>query len=98
MRIVWSKRAKNDLLNILDYLIEEWSYDVADDFQLQTEKICEHISRHPLMFPSVNKKRKNLRSVSVTKHNRLYYEVGKGFITIITIFGVGQHPSKLKLK
>lgn len=97
MQILWSERAKKDLLQILDYLIEEWSSEAAANFYLQTEKICKHIGKHPQMFPSVSKKKKNLRYVSVTKHNRMYYLVNKNTITIVTIFDNRQDPGKLKL-
>ena len=39
---------------------------------------------------------KDVRSISITRHNRLYYKVEKNTIKVITLFDTRQNPSKNK--
>jgi plasmid stabilization system protein ParE len=98
MQVIWSDKAKKDFLQILDYLEEDWGVEQVKKFTELTETLIAHIERNPKMFPSAYSKKKNIRRVVITKHNRLYYRIGKHEITLLSIFAVRQHPKKVKLK
>lgn len=55
-----------------DYLLKEWSLKVADDFINNLEERVQNLS----LFPHIgiaSVKDPSIRSIVVTKHNKLYY-------------------------
>ncbi len=59
-------------MDVLDYLENKWSIKVADHFGFTFFSRIEEIKQNPKIGrPSL--KDKNIRSIIITKHNRLYY-------------------------
>lgn len=93
-QIVWSPLAENDLLQILDYLQENWNEEVTITFLEIIENLISQIGKNPKQFPLINKG-KQIRKCVLTKHNTLFYRYSKNTIAILRIFDSRQNPDKL---
>jgi hypothetical protein len=62
---------------IIDYLIEEWSYEIAGKFTEITELRLQTLTIEPFIgiISPVNN---IVRSIVLTKQNKLYYEIRGG--------------------
>ena len=91
--IRWSENARRDYKNVVDYLLLEWNEEIALRFIELLEHKIQHIIAHPFTgLRSMN--HPDIRSVSITKHNRLYYRITKDLLEIVNIFDTRQHPDK----
>ncbi len=72
--IAWTKNAKEDLNNIIDYLKVDWSLDVAENFIMEFYSKLDLISNYPAAGRS-SEKVKDVRKILITKHNVLYYKM-----------------------
>jgi plasmid stabilization system protein ParE len=90
-----SKLFLKKVTNLLEYLEENWSKKVADEFK----KKLDYKMLHLLKDPSSGKncyKVSNVRRILVTPHNKLFYRVIGKTIYIITLFDTRQNPEKNK--
>jgi plasmid stabilization system protein ParE len=94
-KIIWSPQSESDLLQIIDYLNENWEGKVAIKFIDIIDEIINQISLNPRQFPVIQK-RKKIRKCVITKHNSLYYRERKEFVDILRIYDHRQDPHKLK--
>lgn len=82
--IVTKKRFLNKVVRVLAYLESEWSKNVADDFLAILESKLHAIQHHPYIGRQTGLK--NIRSLHVTKHNRIYYRVKGATIAVMNLF------------
>jgi len=96
--IRWSDNAIEDYHSIIDYLLLAWNEEIARRFIEITEFKLRQISAHPhIGIPSLLVD--NVRSVLITKHNRLYYRIiSAQIIEIASVFDIRQNPSKNKFE
>ena len=94
-KIIWSSLSEKDFSGIMSYLNKEWDAKVSKHFIDIIEEVLEQISLNPKQFPLINKKRKVRKSV-LTKHNTLFYQDRKEYISILRIYDTRQDPEKLK--
>jgi|SRR5688572_27465425 len=91
--VIWTENAIEDYKLVIDYLLLEWSLPVAEKFVETIEKRIEVLSRFPnIGIASV--KDPSVRSIILTKHNKLYYRTNQGKIEILNIFDTRQNPEK----
>ncbi len=95
MQVVFSKRAKIRLENLLDYLEKEWSEKSKDDFIKKLDRSILQIKKLPASCPE-SKEIRGLFKCVLTKQTTLYYRVKDQTIQIITLFDTRQNPGKLK--
>jgi plasmid stabilization system protein ParE len=91
--IRWSNNAIRDYKNVVDYLLVEWSEDIALRFMELLEHKIQAIAKQPYIG-ICSYDHPDIRSVSITKHNRLYYKISKDWLEIVNIFDTRQHPNK----
>ena len=96
-KLIWSPLAEKDFSIILEYLQENWGEVVIDYFIEITDKLISQIIQNPSQYPIIHKKKK-IRKCVITKHNTLFYRVGKESIDILRIYDTRQDPEKLKFK
>jgi plasmid stabilization system protein ParE len=96
MEIIWSPEAQNDYWNNIQYLLEEFSVEVAQDFIEKVDQYINTISNNPKAFQTVNYK--NIRFVPVVPKISLYYRVAKNQIEILRFFNNLQDPKQKNLK
>lgn len=95
LQVEWTLNALGDYSHTVDYLLEEWSLRVADDFITNIENRVQQLSLFP--YAGIASLRdSSIRSIVVTKHNRLYYRILPEKIEILAIFDTRQHPKKNK--
>jgi plasmid stabilization system protein ParE len=95
-RIDWSDEALNNLRNILNYLIENWTERELRNFTKKLESRLTLIQQNPFLFPASSKKRNVRRSV-LTYQITIYYRIDKNVIMLLSLFDTRQNPRKLKL-
>jgi plasmid stabilization system protein ParE len=90
--IRWSANAIADYNNVVDYLLLEWDEGIALRFIEVLEHKIQLIIKHP--YTGLSTKVANIRSVSITKHNRLYYRIWDKKLEIVNIFDTRRDPDK----
>ncbi|MCW3108889.1 MAG: hypothetical protein JWQ09_3395 [Segetibacter sp.] len=97
LQIEWTPNALQDYEQVVNYLIKKWSINTAMDFVNRVEARVYNLSTFPnLGIASI--KEPSIRSILITKHNRLYYQVHSTKIVILNIFDTRQNPQKNKHK
>lgn len=92
-RIEWTENAKQDLKKIIEYLLEKWSLEVAEKFIDKLDSILELLTISPYIGTE-SKKKKGVRQILITRHNRLYYRVVDKIIILLDFFDTRQDPAK----
>lgn len=94
-KIIYSPKFWPRINALLSYLKTTWNLKVADDFlKIFTEKVNLLTKNPKIGKPSL--KVKGIRSIQITKHNRLYYRATKHVIIIVTLFDNRQNPATNK--
>jgi plasmid stabilization system protein ParE len=95
-QLIQKKRFKNKLVKLLDYLETEWGFKVAESFLKKVDKHLESISHHP--FLGRPEAYRNVRSVLITKHNRVYYRFDGKTIKVLNMYDTRMSPKKNRYK
>ena len=83
-QISWTDIALQDYKRVINYLLSEWSIEVATAFENIVNQKLINLSRHP--FTGIKSEKNPLiRSILFTKHNRLYYRVRDNNIELLSI-------------
>ena len=89
-----SKRAAKKLDKLLEYLENEWSLKVKQEFVDKLDKSLKLILENPDLFPESSLK-KGLHKCVLTKQTTIFYRVDNENINIVTLFDNRQDPKKL---
>lgn len=92
-KIRWTAIALEDYERVINYLIKMWSVNVAADFEEIVNKKLVNLSGQPYIGIASQKK-PMVRSILLTKHNRLYYRITGHTIELLNIFDTRQNPKK----
>jgi plasmid stabilization system protein ParE len=93
--VKWTENALEDYKLVIEYLLKGWPVDIASKFIDIVETRLKTLSAFPYIgIPS--SKVDKVRSIVLTKHNKLYYRVTNEFIEILNIFNTRQDPAKNK--
>jgi plasmid stabilization system protein ParE len=90
LNIIWSPVAEVEYLNILKYIIENWSLNDTDNFDDKTNSLIEKITTNHKLCPKseIN----NFRKCVVTPQTSLIYRINSNSIEIISfISNYSQH-------
>lgn len=93
-RIELSKRASRKLEKLLEYLENEWSKKVKDEFIEKLDKSFEQIRKYPESTVKSDLK-KGLHMCVVTKQTSIFYYFDSKKIKVATIFDNRMDPNKL---
>lgn len=94
MRVVRiSKTAERKLDLLLNFLVQNWSIQVKNDFVEKLDRAISIIRTQPESFPASSKE-KGVRKCLVTKQTTLYYRFDNKNIYVLTIFDNRKNPSK----
>lgn len=93
--ILLSKTAAAKLEILLNYLEEEWSDRVKQNFIAKLDNSLKQISKYPLSFEK-SKLKPELHRCLVTKQTTLYYKFDTKRIFVVTLFDNRMNPNKLK--
>jgi len=96
-KVEYSKLTDKRLVQISEYLMEKWSLSSAEKFHEIFAAKVFLLSQNPKIGKK-SSKYDFVRSISITKHNRLYYRFDEHTIFLITIFDTRQDPAKNKFE
>lgn len=82
-----------DLETIVSYIESEWSETIADKFVESVKERVEILPKYPHMGMASGKS-PSIRSIKLSKHNRLYYRLENNTLVLLNIFDLRQHPDK----
>ena len=90
MKIKFSDESLSDLRNVEEYLLENWSDKIYDDFLTKLDEIVEIICEGNVVF----QKYENTiyHKILITKHNTLIYIIENDILKIIRILQNFQDP------
>lgn len=91
--IRWTELAVEDYNVVVNYLLENWSVKVAEDFMATMERKINTLSGQPFIGIASEKK-PAIRSILITKHNRLYYRIADNKIELLNLFDTRKDPEK----
>lgn len=92
-KIIYKKRFQTKLFKLLDYLRQEWGDNVANSFINRLQKRLNTLSQQPYIGAS-SIVIKSVRSILITKHNRLYYRIKEDTIEVLNIYDTRSNPKK----
>lgn len=97
MIVYLSELAENKLLKLTDFLLENWSLNVRNDFIKKLTSKIQQISDQPESCPRSSEFNGLFKCV-VTKQTTFYYRINfdQKEIEIITVFDTRQNPNKLE--
>jgi plasmid stabilization system protein ParE len=84
-QVIYKKRFNNKLIQLLQYLEQEWGQKVSVEFLSKIDKRIETLKQQPFIGKPSEKK-PEVRAISITKHNRLYYKISNNKIVILNLF------------
>ncbi len=93
-QIFWSPNARNDFVNILEYLNKHWGQQGVLYFIDRTEKVLQLISDNLLLFISSEKKPSVHRCV-VVKQISFFYRINNNKIELLRFWDNRMDPEKL---
>jgi len=87
MKIIFAKRAKQDILDIVDYTIDKWGYNQAEIYKEKLKEAEKEIAQNPHSYlsKSRNDLRSGLRSIFAGKHIFFYYIKDENTIEVIRV-------------
>lgn len=94
-QIILKKRFTYKLVKLLAYLEQEWSHKVAAGFLKKIDYRIQQLSGQPLTGIS-SEKIEAVRSVFITRHNRLYYKVKGKKVIVLNMYDTRMNPKKRK--
>ena len=93
-KIIASKLFQKKVIALNEYLQTQWGITVASKFNETLIKTILTIAYQPAIG-SLSKKKKNIRKILITKHNKLYYRVKDNeSIFLLTLFDTRQNPKR----
>lgn len=92
-KIKWTTPAIEDYNSVVDYLLVHCNVGNASAFMEILYQKLNTLSHQPFIGIETENT-DGVRSILITKHNRLFYRVKFNTIEILSIFDTRQHPSK----
>jgi plasmid stabilization system protein ParE len=87
--VVYTPQFEDDFVDLMDYLIENWSESVAQQFGNQLDDLIQTLSKMPFIG---KKSFQNplVRGITVTDKNTLYYSVMDKQIMLVSLVDTRQ--------
>jgi plasmid stabilization system protein ParE len=88
--VVYTPQFENDFVELMDYLVENWSENVAKQFGNQLDNLIQTLSKMPFIG---KKSFQNplIRRITVTDKNILYYSIMDKQIMLISLVDTRQN-------
>ena len=91
-KVIVSPTAQSQYIKIRQYLIEEWSKSVLENFETLTEKKINQVAEFPKSCP-VSKKKKGVYKAIIEEHNSFYYRLKRNTIEIMIFVDSRMNPN-----
>jgi plasmid stabilization system protein ParE len=94
VKIRWTKRARDSFDQIVDYIQNEWSQDIASNFIKNTVSFLD-LLKEQAEIGRTETIRKDLRSFVLSRHVTVFYRIkDNDIIIILKFFDTRQDPEK----
>ena len=95
-KVKWSEKSKDDLIQIIDYLIDNWGRNSAKKFKKTVLQTIDLISTIPTIYP-LTEYRENVRRCVVVKQVSMYYQINEDAkeIYIVRFYDNRRDPDKI---
>ena len=94
-KLFWTEESINNLEDILDYLIQNWTQKEVVSFKQKLKKQLELIAKFPRMFP-VSDQNSRLRKAVLNKQITVYFEIRGEIIYIAYLFVNRRNIDRIK--
>ena len=92
--IIWSLRAKNDRLKILEFWIE---HNKSSSYSRKLNILFKDAAKFIAEFPTVGKLTSDKKArIKIVRDYLIVYEIQQSSVTILTIFDSRRNPKNLK--
>lgn len=81
--ILWSPEAEKTYLRTIEFILENWSVQIAQEFETMVENLLIKLKKHKKLCPS-SIQFKSLRKCHISKQTSLVYRINKNTIELIT--------------
>lgn len=95
MNIIWSRQAKKDYWQNIDYLEAEWTFQDVINFIEKVERTIDLLSMKNVEFISTNYR--NVNQVVITKQITLYYRIESGKLELLRFWNNYQDLQNFKI-
>ena len=96
-KIIYSPEVTERLEEVFNYVVGKWGLKAADNFITTFLRKVELLKTNP-KIGKVSVKEKTFRSISITKHNRLYYSFSEDIVMLASLIDTRQDPVKNKFE
>jgi plasmid stabilization system protein ParE len=93
MRIVWTRKAQNKFVDILEYIEQKFSETARDAFKIKTKEFTVLLDKFP-EIGTLEIRDRNLRGFQLTRQTRVFCRIKNDRIIILTLFDSRQDPKK----
>ena len=90
-KVIWTERAKQDLLRTISFIKRRWSEREVRQFLFRTDRTARYLSQYPKMFRPIGTR--GFRQANVDKYNALIYRVLPECVEIMSIWDMRQDPN-----
>lgn len=94
LKVIWSPEAKQDYWDNIDYLLEEFPVQVAQDFIKKVEHLISLLKQNNVNFKKTT--RDKVFYVPVLKQITLFYKTQDNTIYLIRFWNNSKNPMSLK--
>jgi plasmid stabilization system protein ParE len=91
LQIITKKRFENKVIKLLNYLETNWDDTVAINFKILLLQKLDFLAKQPEIEAEVSAL-KNIRSILITKHNKVYYRIENNTIVVINMIDTRKTP------
>ena len=89
--VIWSDRSLKEYDDLIYYLSEKWSNEIALRVMMEIDQTVLHIQNAPDHFPFYAK-RKKIKRCFASPQTSIYFKVYDDNVEILTIFDNRQNP------
>ena len=93
IQIIWSENAVEDFERIIRYLNKMWTEKIALEFEYKVYSKVELLASQP-QIGRTSTSFNTIKSILITKHNRLYYQISDLGLEVLNILDTRQNPDK----
>jgi len=94
-KIIWTQESINNLEEILDYLIQNWSHREVVQFKKKLSRQIDLITQFPKMFP-VSNYNAELRKAVLSRQTNLFYQIKGNKIFLVYLFVNAMNIKKIR--
>ena len=94
MNLIWTKTAEATLVEIIDYIENEFGISIAESYYSDVLETIDDIRKLPELFP-IYQSETDVRKAVINKKTILYYKISHRSIFLLAFYDVRKNIHKL---